>query len=195
MCYSSVDIIMAKHTKFKMKGRGVLDENKEAISNGLNQAYEATSVVGKISTIIGTIFLNLILVIFLIIGIVLVRKKDNLTASTRGTVTDAKCSRDGKSTHCDGTIKYEVNGTKYTKQIGNGGIINKGDVKTIRYDPSNPNEFSTSSASPKTIGWIMIGVSVILLILSWVWAWFVLSYKLAAAATGVGAVADMAIPN
>jgi hypothetical protein len=175
----------------KTRGRGFMDENKETI----DKAYDATATLGKVSTIIGTIFGNIILLIFVIIGIVLIRKKNTMTSQVNGKVTEAKCIHEGKTTNCNGTIEYEVNGTKYKKDFTTTKVLNKGDVKVVKYDPSDPNVFAVDVVPVKAIGWIMVIVCGLFMVASWIWLWFVMTFKLAAAATGVGAVTDMVIPD
>ena len=90
-----------------------LDENKSV----LQPAYETTAGIGKVYTILSTIFGTLILLIFLFVGIWMVRKNKHFTGSTQGTVKEAKCNTDkDNKTTCVVTVEYTVNNKKYTKR-------------------------------------------------------------------------------
>lgn len=181
-----------------MNGKGKIDSfvKKNQI---VDKAYTATSGVGKIGTVISTIFGNIFLFIILIIGIFMVRSKDTKTASINAIVTKASCNTStvnkSTSTTCLVTIEYTVGGTKYTKDYTSYNVVNVNQTITIRYDPANPNDFTAETVKAKTAGWFMIILSILLMIASWVWLWFVLSYKAAAAVAGVGIMADLAIPD
>lgn len=182
--------------KGKLKGKFGDFAKKNPI---VYHAYDASSSVGKIGTILSTIFGNFVLFIILVIGIFMVRSKDTKTASINAIVTKATCNTSivdkRTSTTCLVTIEYTVGEKKYTKDYTSYNVVNVDQTIHIRYDPANPNDFTAETVKAKTAGWIMIGLAIILMIGSWVWLWFVMSYKAAAAAAGVGIMADLAIPD
>ena len=168
-----------------------LDENKSI----LQPAYETTAGIGKVYSVLSTIFGTLILLIFLFVGIWMVRKNKHFTGSTQGTVKEAKCNTDkDNKTICVVTIEYTVNNKKYTKTYTSSDIVNKNDIVSVRFDPANPNSFEAGS-SLKWLGWIFIIASIAFILMIWAWLVFTLFFKPVAAATGVAAIADFAIPD
>ena len=116
----------------------------------------------------------------------------NLKGRTSGSVIEAECDNSSKS--CLSTISYNVNEVNYkNKKITN--IVNKGQTLEILYDTTNPNNFEINYSITKYIGWGFIIFSIFIIILSIGWLIFSLLFKPIAAATGVGAVADVLIPN
>jgi len=70
------------------------------------------------------------------------------------------------------------------KSVGTGSTrYNKGDTVTVYYDPATPDKPELNPA-PKWIGWLIIGLSVLVLIGVWVWVYVTRMSKLAAATGG-----------
>lgn len=160
--------------------------------NELQPIYNTSATIGivysLISTILGTIFCTLVI----IAGVWIKNMNSDKTAYTLGYVTDVSdCNF--KEKKCVSTIDFNVKHEKYTVKSVTG-IGNKGQNIGIYYNPENPNNFTTNNYST-IIGWVMIAIGIFIIISLWLWFILTLIFKPIAAATGVGAVADTAIPN
>jgi hypothetical protein len=91
-------------------------------------------------------------------------------------------------------VSYTVNDKKYTNSFSVNDNVSKGSVIDIRYDPADPSN-STNGLSNTTMGWILFGIGVLVLIIDVVVVALVFTYKPIAAASGVGAMVDLAIPD
>ena len=168
--------------------RNFIQENKSV----LEPAYETSAIIGKAYAIFSAIGGTLLLLIFLFIGIWLVRMHRDKTASTSGTVIKSTCN--SSNNKCIVEVEYTVNNKKYTLNYESSTIVNKGQTVKVYYDPKNPNNFVTGSTN-KVLGWIFIGIAIIGIILAWASLIFTLFFKPVAAATGVGAIVDAVTPN
>jgi uncharacterized membrane protein YciS (DUF1049 family) len=158
----------------------------------IQPAYDTTANIGIFYNIFGVIMSIIIGSIFISIGIMILKINKNLKGRTSGSVIEADCDKSSKS--CLSTISYNVNEVNY-KNKKNTNIVNKGQTLEILYDTTNPNNFEINYSISKYIGWGFIIFSIFIIILSIGWLIFSLLFKPIAAATGVGAVADVLIPN
>lgn len=76
-----------------------------------------------------------------------------------------------------------MNGTDYFNNFNTNSINYTNDTKiTVYYDPNNPNNSSLTKDDYHTVGYILLGVGILILVGSWITLWVVLHYKFAAAA-------------
>lgn len=165
-----------------------IDENKTV----LEPAYQTTATIGRAYAIYSAIGGTLLLLIFLFVGIWLVRMHRDKTKSTTGTVLKSNC--DSSNNKCIVQIEYTVNNRKYTVNYESSSIVNTGQNVKVYYDPTNPNNFVAGSTN-KALGWIFIGIAIVGIILAWASLIFTLFFKPVAAATGVGAIMGAITPN
>ena len=144
----------------------------------IQPVYDTTASIGIFYNIFGVIMSIIIGSIFISIGIMILKINKNLKGKTSGSVIEAECDNSSKS--CLSTISYNVNDVNY-KNKKNTNIVNKGQTLEILYDTTNPNNFEI--------------FSIFIIITSIGWLIFSLLFKPVAAATGVGAVADVLIPD
>lgn len=158
----------------------------------LEPIYNTSATIGIIYSLISAIIGSIFCILVIIIGVWVKNMNSDKTAYTLGYVTDiSDCNFKEKT--CISTIEFNVNNEKYTvKNIS--GIGNKGQNIGVYYNPKNPNNFTTNNYST-LIGWVMIVIGILIIVI--IWSWFILAliFKPIAAATGVGAVADAAIPD
>lgn len=87
---------------------------------------------------------------------------------------------------CNVQLSYTVDGTAYSQLYTFEGVKSRfvqGDYVNIYYNPSNPNEISEDS-SPRTAGWVLISLAVLLLVGAPIYLWVVLHFKAASVVAG-----------
>lgn len=118
--------------------------------------------------IYGFVFvLSIISLIFLGVGIWMVRRPEDVHTSTiEGTFSNVTCVND----QCSVTIKYKVpcstakcNTYTITDTLG---PVREDDKVTVYYDPKNPSDAIGHKPPSKTVGWVFIAVSLFFLLLS-----------------------------
>lgn len=168
----------------------------------LDKGYDASAGLGKIMGLwfAGSgIFFSLI---FTIIGIILVIKK-NPRIITDATIKTAECKKvvekqNNKETiidNCINTISFIAKDNKtYESKIS---TTNKnymaGETLKISYHEDNPNDVKQHVIRMSTVGWILIGVGILGLISSGFSMYLTLNYKMYQAATGVGFATGTAV--
>jgi hypothetical protein len=153
-------------------------------------AYDATASFGRIMSyfqLIGGIIFGLI---FIIVGIVILRKPP-LKGSGQAKVTAVTCTGSNNS-QCNATIQFVgADGKQYTTTIQ--GPYSVGQTVNITYDPTAPSQTATSNTvSNRTVGSIFLVVGILAFIGAIAWFYIVQKYKAAAAITGVADVAGIA---
>lgn len=151
--------------------------------------YDGAAAFGRFMSYVGLVIGGLIALVFLILGIVFLVKRDPYSKTVKATVTDAKCL----TLKCTLDLKYMVNGKEYTSSLTEDSKPNvqKGELLEIRYKPEDPASVSLRRRGTKTIGVILIVVALIIATIVGVYFWAVQRYKFAAAATGVGTAWDI----
>jgi hypothetical protein len=101
--------------------------------------------------------------------------------------------KDNKSYQCHFKLQYTVDEKKYTKIFDTFGSTNYSDERDIvvYYDPDDPDDASLSKDDYHTVGYILIGFGIFLLLASWIGLWVVYHYKFAAAASGAAGAIDI----
>jgi hypothetical protein len=145
------------------------------------EAYDASASFGRIMSYFQLAGGVLVGIILIAIGIYLIHKPP-LTGIAEGTVTAVACVGN-TNTNCNATVKYTgLDKTEHIVTIG--GPYAVGQIVTLHYNPSNPNEVSTGNVSNKTTGIICLIVGILIIIAAIAWFYVVQNYKMAAAATG-----------
>ncbi len=158
------------------------------IVEGLAGVKRATSTI---STFVGTFFC----IVFIIIGIVLLSRKNNKTKTATGTYNNVVCTGcigtncNGNGTGnvdrvqtCTGKVTFQIGTLTFTVSPPLPANAVNGQSVTIYYNPENPMEAEVTQFNYKTAGWTMIGVSIAVLVIIWlVWYMYQRSTTLAAA--------------
>lgn len=154
--------------------------------------YDGAATFGRFMATISLVIGVLTGLILIGISIYLLVTPARYTELTTAKVNEAKCDRvptgdsRGFMNDCIMKIEYTVDGKQIVKDHNSKGkYYSVGDTIKIRYDPSNPEDFSTSM-SRKTVGWILLAIGIPVIFLSWLSWWIATTFKFAAAATGVG---------
>lgn len=156
-------------------------------------AYDASATFGVFMAFVKAIGGTIFAIGIVAIGIWLLRMKDPYEGRASGKVTAAKCETKDGATRC--TIDYEfgVGDKKYTMSgYKIDGTYVVGSSVKVHYDTANPDNHKVEPMSWKFLGWIAIAFGILLGIGVWVWFYIARTFKVAAAATGVGTVVDFA---
>ena len=166
---------MAKKLKRSLKERGG--------QSAFETAYDASATFGRIMSYFQLVGAIIVGIIFIIIGIVLIRKK-SLSGQGTGKVTAISCNESNTATNtpCTATVQFVgADGKQYNSTIN--GVYTVGQEVPINYDPLQ--------RSSKTTGIIILVVGILILLAGCVWFYFVQKYKAAAAISGVGDAANI----
>lgn len=158
--------------------------------------YDATAAFGVFMALLSAIGGTLISLILIAVGIYMLQYKDPYEGKTFAKVTASKCNTKDKNTTCVIDYEYTVDNKAYKlSSIQLQGTYVSGNTVNMLYDKKNPDNHKLNPTNWKLIGWICIGIGIFIVIAAWVWFYITRTYKIAAAANGVGTVADIAIPN
>lgn len=152
--------------------------------------YDGAAEYGRFMAWVGLIIGMFISAALAVIGLWLLLSKEKYSQITTATVKEAECktviSDKSMITNCLLKITYTVDSKLYEKTYGaQGRNYFVGETFTIRYNPENPDDYSTNIGR-RWIGWILIGVGLVVAGLSLFSWWIAMKFQFAAAATGVG---------
>lgn len=154
------------------------------------QATDATATFGRITMVFRVIVGTLVCILFIIIGIFMVRSRSMYNKSTKGIINDLQCNQSTNT--CSLKLEFMAGDKKISNDHYQVTTTNysKGQNITIYYDKTNPANFVTSMWV-RYIGWLIISIAVIIIIASWLWLYVVFKNRAAAAITGVAQGVDM----
>ena len=159
----------------------------------LKTVYDDTASVGRIMSWVNLVVGFFIGFILIVIGIVVLRNKSpTYDGKVNAKITKVECTGSGNNSSCTLTVTYDVNGKSYTVNTLKNGVYNVGQTINIKYNSSNPQDITTDAMSNTAIGWILIGVGIIIIISVSVWTYIVQKNKTIAAASGVGNIVGVA---
>lgn len=160
-----------------------------------DEIYSGAAGVGRIYAWISAILGTIIAIGMIIFGIYIINHKSHLKF-VDGTVTkkshncSTQTTNNNTITTCLFDVSYVVDGRKYQSTFSSSNMYKNGDIVTVWYDPNHPDK-GEFDPPPKSIGWVIIGISVFIVISAWVWVWLTSRYKFAAAAGGAAAAVNM----
>lgn len=172
-----------------------LKNNKEMFQ----PVYDTTSSIGLVYNFGIAMIATIVMSLVIFVGVQINNYYYKYTGKAKGKIVSAKCyteiDNNKKYKKCDAMIEYEVAGAKYKQNYISDSLVNVNESVDVRYEPSNPNNFTTKYSMMLYIGWGLIIFSVIIILLAW--AWFVLSwvFKPIAAVSGIGALGSALTPN
>lgn len=170
-----------------------------------DEIYSGAASFGKLRAVIGAIFGTIIGIGLIIGGIFALIHKTKLTGETTGTSIDNQgnqvpiwCSSTSdqdnhQSYQCHFKLQYQPDKKKYTKIFDTSSSTNYTDQTeiTVYYNPDDPGDASLSKDDYHTVGYVLIGFGIFLLLGSWIGLWVVYHYKFAAAVSGAAGAIDM----
>jgi hypothetical protein len=159
-------------------------------------AYDATASFGVFMAFLQALGGTLFGTVAIVLGVWLIRMKEAYEGKTTATVTASKCETRNGATTCLINYEYEVNGKKYSqKDYKIQGTYVIGNKLNTVYDLNNPENHKVDYYSFKIVGWIVVAIGISIIVGAWIWFIIARTFKVAAAATGVGTIVDFADGN
>lgn len=164
--------------------------------------YSDVASFGRFYAIIGAIFITLLCIGMFIGGIyLLTRPKDTTVPGKISKILSAgkevqfeSCTPSGERNYrCSGLYTtYTVDGKEYVSgeltMDSPNASISVGDTVNVNYDKTQPaavKSIDENKISTRTIGWILIGLAVLMLFGAWLQVYLTQRYKFFGAAEGV----------
>ncbi len=171
---------------FHREGGGKNPFRLPALGKVGKDVYGGAATIGRVGTLIGAIIATLFSIGLLIGGIYIVARTGVKTY--QGTIKTAKCTATPFNTwDCNITIAY--NGEAGTQGVHNGKTQDKIIMDSNKkYGVGQKYLVKSGVDIPKFIGWILIGVAIFMLFVSWLWYGLTMRYKPLAAVVGAGDV-------
>lgn len=162
-------------------------------TDAARSAYDATATFGLFMAFLKALGGTLLAIVIILIGVWLIRMKDPYEGKTTGKVTASKCDTKDAATSCTIDYEYTVDGKKYTRTNYKiqGTYVVGSSLKTL-YDRSNPDNHRIEPVNWHLLGWIGVGIGIVLFFSVWIWFFIARTFKIAAAASGVGAFVEVA---
>lgn len=173
-------------------------------SNAKNVIGHQAGQLGRFSAYLsfgGAFVLALVLIG---IAVFLFMRKPKQTEETTATLVQAECENKGitdskgttqNSVQCMLKYSFEaIDGKTYqpTQFVQGNNWYQEDQMVPIRYDPQNPYDSSLRSwGTPARVGWILIGIAVLILLAAGIHLYMVLAFPIAASAQGVGTAAGV----
>jgi hypothetical protein len=164
-----------------------------------NTAYDATATFGRVVAFFKMLTGIFFGIVFISIGIWLIRSKAVYTQSVLTKVTNPKCNTttttDSKGraitqTQCNATLEYQVGGKDYKTPFTLNGSYAESQMVDMQYNPENPGDIRSPVPQNKTIGIWLIVIGLAIMIGTIVWFILTLRYKIIAAGTGAYTAVD-----
>lgn len=156
--------------------------------------YDDAASLGRFWSYVIFGFIIFIAIIILISGISKSFSNSVYTETVLATVTNTNCTPiktqqgDIITYKCNVSVKYEIEGKTYeipSVMTDHQSIINQGQKLTLYYNPSNPNDVSSTSRSQeKQTGAGLIMTSIVMVALASLFLWMALKFKFFAAIQG-----------
>ena len=132
-------------------------------------------------------------------GVYLIVHRDADSATTTAFVTSqvGECvttqndGRGGGGVSCRYMVQYTVNGDKYTAAVSDSRKYAIGESVTLHYNPHDPKRAEIRTRPFKTVGGVLVGVGVLVLLTTAFKVYMARKYKVYAAASGASAGVSM----
>ena len=163
----------------------------------IDNVYSATSDFGKINAIISAFVATIIGIFMIIVGIIFIKNKSILTATTTATITqiNSACVQNNNIWTCNINVSFtDTTGKSYNiknLQSSSQNNYTSGETITIYYEPDNPNNASLQTDNKHIIGYFLVSIAIFIIIISWVTVWLSQKYKIFAAAEGVNDITHL----
>lgn len=164
-----------------------------------NTAYDATATFGRVVAFFKMLTGIFFGIVFVVIGVWLVKSKSVYTQSVMTKVTQPKCNtstttdsngRSTTQTQCNAVIEYNVNGKDFKTPFTLNGSYAENQVVEMQYNPDNPSDIRSPAPQNKTIGIWLIVIGLAIMIGTIIWFILTLKYKIIAAGTGAYTAVD-----
>lgn len=163
--------------------------------------YSGSAAIGKVKATISLVVGIIITVCLSSAGSYIIVSTPSRSSETKASVVDSECkqfvrqmnNKSSTSTECTTGVNYNVDNKKYNNKVKTDGTLFKqGEKINIKYNPNNPNDISYNEMSNKKLGFILIGIGIILVILVVIYYYLITTYKPLAALEGASTTYDFA---
>jgi len=164
-----------------------------------NTAYDATATFGRVVAFFKMLTGIFFGVVFIIIGVWLIKNKSVHTQTVLTKVTQPKCNtytttdsngRSTTQTQCNAILEYQVAGKDYKTPFTLNGSYVENQMANMQYNPDNPSDIRSPAPQNKTIGIWLIVIGLAIMIGATIWFILTLKYKIIAAGTGAYTAID-----
>lgn len=158
--------------------------------------YDSTADFGVFMALLGLIGASITGFIMICIALYLIFNNGTHSKQTEAKVIESKCdiyknSKNKTHRECKTTINYNVNSKEYENIISTDNLLSKNSKVNIVYDPNNPEDSLKKTGMRRTFAYILIGLAIVMIVAAVIRYYIVKTYKVAAAATGVGEAASI----
>ena len=168
------------------------------MSNFGSTLYDGSASLGKAESYVGLFVGGIVSIILIIIAIHLLFINQSNLVDSNAIVVDSHCvsnydNKEGVTYNCNLHIKYAVGGKSYSGQISTTGSTSYtvGDNVDITYNSTNPSEVTARQLRDKTLGYILLGVGILIGAGSYFNYYMTSHYKIYAAAQGASTGLDL----
>lgn len=145
------------------------------MSNLSSKIQEGVNYYSKIRTVFVAIFVTIISIVLIMLGIYLNNSTYKYKNTAEAVVIDKKCELLNKQ--CEYVLNFTVNNQLIETTINSQKILQINEKIKISYDPENVYDVRITSENTKIIGYILISVSIIIFLLSWINVWTSVNYE------------------
>jgi len=164
------------------------------INSGLNEIYNESAQLEVTKSKIMLVVSSIISSILFVVGVYLVFKKNSYNQTMGKVLSINSCSNTpapSQSASCSLVVSYTVNNQSYTNTVNLNVLPKVGDMVLIEYDISNPLNIRNPQMKLMYLGFILIGIALFFVGISYYNYYMSSRSKLYAATTGVADVSRM----
>jgi hypothetical protein len=182
----------------KSRRRSVGKSAKKVVKKLYKGAVKLGTFETKMHTFIGY-FVGFLLGLLALYFIIRENKYSGKTTATIQANNDQVCSVENPNAknltyNCTFKLVYTINGERHTKEFSNFKTTiqySNNQTITIYYNVKEIDDISLSSDSSKSLGFILLGVALLIIFLSWFQYYKVKKFKIFAAEEGVNTIFKM----
>lgn len=164
------------------------------INSGLNEIYNESAQLEITKSKITLVISSIISSILFVVGIYLVFKKNNYLQIMGKVVYINSCSNTpapNQTSSCSLVVSYDVNNQNYTNSVNLNLRPKVGDMVAIEYDVTNPINIRNPQMKLIYLGFILIGIALFFVGISYYNYYMSSKSKLYAATTGIADVSKL----
>lgn len=153
----------------------------------MSEIYSGLASFGKVQSVIGLVIVGFIFLALMGVGIYLITSNSKFQKTT-AKINFVICTMLNSRYNCETIVEYTIDTKTYNTSLTLNNLLvpfNKDDTIEIEYNTESPGNIREISSSNKYLGWILVGIAVVILIFSTISTILVFKYKPYAAYTGV----------
>ncbi len=159
-----------------------------------DKLIKGVSIFGKYYVAVTSIIVIIIALILGVAAIFMIMSNTSVIKTTASIIqkncTPSTTQSSESMYNCDLTVSYTVNGVIYTSNIKTNSLINYkiGENIEVEYNSDNPKNIELKITNDKTIGAILLGLSIIAIIVASIRWYIVKKYELASTVSGFSGI-------